>query len=512
MGLSRQQINELQRVDGQLRGNFSALEDLRKEAEDGRKFTQQEMEAQAKEFGAFIDENGKVVAGSVTDASKRTDVGGDLEKYVQSQGETFKDSLKGGMSAQEAMAKQIVSNTASISVLMENTIAQGLKKIADLLNLVYNAVSGSDPAIAKMRDTLAETLEKQQAALLKADGESQQKLSDLRTALDQANGEARAPLEEKIKKMEKDSVERKALAETRGKEAMSVRSKTAEGVLRAGFNAFTGQGGNSMVGAGLASNTEAQLGLTQEGRGKSYYADAGGEYTGQEYLSMSEDEKAKRRASAQTVSQWGGAQAAGAGLGSTSASGLEDVRRQLDAADSSASSLENIQGYALSSYNSSKDNVAATEAIDDNMTKNMVAANEISAAKQAGTAMGLSGGDLTTFMSKITRGDKSAQEQMQKAYRSTNDPTLRDLGLKLGTKMEDFVYHGGSGGGTITPINQADQLLGAKPGGPVAQMLGASSGGSPVSIQINGGDTAAVYRVVKKVLQESGIRPPQGKG
>lgn len=66
----------------------------------------------------------------------------------------------------------------------------------------------------------------------------------------------------------------------------------------------------------------------------------------------------------------------------------------------------------------------------------------------------------------------------------------------------DFIYQGNGRSGNITPINSLDSFYGAKPGGPVDR---GSRGGSVV-VQINGGDEARVYAVVKKVMVEAGFK------
>lgn len=79
--------------------------------------------------------------------------------------------------------------------------------------------------------------------------------------------------------------------------------------------------------------------------------------------------------------------------------------------------------------------------------------------------------------------------------------------FKIGQYMKDFVYQSGGGfaQGTITPINRADQLLGAKPGGPVAEAVGGGRS-NVVNITINGGDQARTYETVKRALRAAGIR------
>jgi hypothetical protein len=86
---------------------------------------------------------------------------------------------------------------------------------------------------------------------------------------------------------------------------------------------------------------------------------------------------------------------------------------------------------------------------------------------------------------------------------------LRQLGVTRTPPVNDFIYRGGATGGTITPINSADQLLGMKPGGPVAQAARAAPG--TVVINING-DTATIVRTVKDVLQKSGLTASPNNG
>jgi hypothetical protein len=69
---------------------------------------------------------------------------------------------------------------------------------------------------------------------------------------------------------------------------------------------------------------------------------------------------------------------------------------------------------------------------------------------------------------------------------------------------QDFIYQGdGSAGGKITPLLSSDEFYGAKPGGPISQAAG-GGGGKSVVININGGSEDRVYRVVSKVLRETG--------
>lgn len=74
-----------------------------------------------------------------------------------------------------------------------------------------------------------------------------------------------------------------------------------------------------------------------------------------------------------------------------------------------------------------------------------------------------------------------------------------------GPVQEDFIYRGDGTRGTINPIDTADQFIGLKPGGAIDEAFaGASGGGKAVIININGGDEARIYTIVKKVLMETG--------
>lgn len=105
-----------------------------------------------------------------------------------------------------------------------------------------------------------------------------------------------------------------------------------------------------------------------------------------------------------------------------------------------------------------------------------------------------------------------ARMQQNKGIGEQGIARLKELGMEreiaqhgysvMGPESQDFLYRGGVMGGTITPINKADEFLGAKPGGPVAGML-AGAGGNITTININGGDTAKIYEVVKRAVNAS---------
>lgn len=111
---------------------------------------------------------------------------------------------------------------------------------------------------------------------------------------------------------------------------------------------------------------------------------------------------------------------------------------------------------------------------------------------QYGSAVGAAiGGDIS-FLRNAIGSDKAGKA----------------LSAKAGFRLDDFIYRGDGTRGTINPINKRDEFFGAKPGGAIDKAIN-GGGGGVVNIYISG-DEAKVYNVVKRVIQESGLRAPAG--
>lgn len=107
-------------------------------------------------------------------------------------------------------------------------------------------------------------------------------------------------------------------------------------------------------------------------------------------------------------------------------------------------------------------------------------------------------------------GDRGAIDLI--ARETQNNAKARDAANTAGIRLQDFIYRGDGTRGTINPISSKDQFFGAKPGGPIDQAInGQGSRGGVVNIYVNGGDEARVYNVVKRVIQESGLRGQSGR-
>jgi hypothetical protein len=82
----------------------------------------------------------------------------------------------------------------------------------------------------------------------------------------------------------------------------------------------------------------------------------------------------------------------------------------------------------------------------------------------------------------------------------------RALGSRLAPTPNDFIYQNSGGRSVITPINSEDQIMGMRPGGPIANATGRGTGGN-VTINVNGGDERRVFEVVRRAIQQAGITP-----
>jgi len=104
-------------------------------------------------------------------------------------------------------------------------------------------------------------------------------------------------------------------------------------------------------------------------------------------------------------------------------------------------------------------------------------------------------------------GNNPASVNALKALIGSNKGAL-GLASKAGIQLQDFIYRGDGTRGTINPISKRDEFFGAKPGGAIDKAIN-GGGGGVVNIYISG-DEAKVYNVVKRVIQESGLRAPAG--
>lgn len=437
-GISGEQLVILRKMDRQLRGEFSEIQAAKEATQKGTTLTATQQDLLKRQHIEMRKDNDGIAHAFVAGTTKQLD---SFNDYAQSQGDLLKAAVgKDQLSAQEAMAQEIVSNTASISSWLETGMQQGLEKIADLLQMIYDAVSHVDPRLREAKDKIVDSIETEQSALMAAQGEAKQVLSDLKVKYAQAQGDDRAALEKQIKEKEAEIARRNDLIGIRGQEAKTVRSQSTEGVISALWSEFKSGGkADTMVGAGLSAGFNpgeagAAIGITGEGRTKKYFQDVGQEMTEAQHLTLSEAQKAD-----------------------------------------------------LAAKNAAKKNEEDLKVIQDLLDK----AN-------------------TNAPMDIAQGLAMWDDPLMKATLQSNLAAQGTTPLQT-PGVQDFLYRGGAMGGTVTPINQADQLLGAKPGGAVDKALG-DARVVHNTFNINGGDTGKIYEVVKRVMRESGVRPPSGRG
>ena len=138
----------------------------------------------------------------------------------------------------------------------------------------------------------------------------------------------------------------------------------------------------------------------------------------------------------------------------------------------------------------------------------------LESTKKAASVQLLSGMSDAQTVAAAQGGDPNARKKLAQLVKNNPLATAaaNTAGIRLQDSiLQDFIYRGDGTRGTINPISSKDQFFGAKPGGPIDQAInGQGSRGGVVNIYVNGGDEARVYNVVKRVIQESGLRPPAG--
>jgi hypothetical protein len=74
----------------------------------------------------------------------------------------------------------------------------------------------------------------------------------------------------------------------------------------------------------------------------------------------------------------------------------------------------------------------------------------------------------------------------------------------LDPEVQDFIYRGHGGAGTITPINSADQFFGAKPGGAIDKALRRSVVINNLTINESGNPQKTLQMVKQAINAASG--------
>lgn len=177
--------------------------------------------------------------------------------------------------------------------------------------------------------------------------------------------------------------------------------------------------------------------------------------------------------------------------------------------DTLAEMLSKDAGYFTSSGKPLASLAADQKTLLDKLLKSM---NDTKQSEALQTLADSSEEGKAAVAAFLTSGKKDALDI--DAFTKSTDPSIM-LALKAaqgttGSVVDDFIYRGGASGGIITPINSADDFIGMKPGGNV-ERAGRGGTGGTVVVNING-DTATIVRVMKDVLQKSGLAASPNNG
>jgi hypothetical protein len=175
-GISGEQRVELERISEALYGNFGELQDLSKNTEAAAAQTEQQRADQLKQFGAFVDADGKIMTGAldengkiIQDSLKPIE---DMEDYLQSQGDRIAEDMKGPMDKNIALAMEISQNTLKMTQILEMGVKFYLKEISQMIGGLLGDVTGVDPkAVATAMEISTKKTEKWQAEAQKAQQE-----------------------------------------------------------------------------------------------------------------------------------------------------------------------------------------------------------------------------------------------------------------------------------------------------------------------------------------------------
>jgi hypothetical protein len=493
-GIGGEQLMELIRVDRQMRGNWEALEGMKGMTEEQLTEMKLTKEEQVKQFSAFIRtnengsksivqaqiKNGKIIEGSEIE---------NLRGYLIQQGEAMGSTVTDPLMSQTEMTRQIVKNTESIFKSMDTIVSMGFEKIADLLQMLYDwTIGGRDKEFSKDKEVLIGTLEAMKEKMVDAQYATagELKVAQEELAMAQASGDTA-----KIKAAEDQVKLLEGLITTSKEEQVAVEDQidtVRRQATRESQEPPPPSGEMEVI--PLDTRTEQEKKLAEYGFDEATVARMtkkedvgiyGTELTKAEQAALSPDELAKLQEKGQ--------------LKALKDSGLAGMAKSYD------------EWAAMDETERKKQADKAPSQFAQGM-------KEWEAGKIAG-ALGSTPEEMKGIYEEVMGGGLSrahyqkgmglGMEELIKPYKQAeNAPIVSRTGGE-----QDFIYRGGAGGGVITPIDKADQLLGGKAGGPVTEALAAGGGGG-VIININGGDTAQIYDTVKRAMRESGVRPTPG--
>jgi len=470
MGFSGQQVEEMRALSRLLYGSFKALES----GQEGVATTEAEMIEQIRKFGGYLGPDGVMVGTIKENKVINAHAAETWQGFAMGQDELIAATVD-GVSEDEARAQEMIQNTRQIASLIETGTNFLLNWIGGMLDGIWTEVLGGE----ERREEI-EAAEGRAKALAADSATKANEIKDLEQKLKTTEGAGRIPIEEAI-----------AAATAEGK-TLSMQQQYEEMFSRSLRTVTSGD-------AGVATR-KAQERMAETGGLEGIVAGSLGAEKAAELAAQAKAE------SAALEQRWAIYQQQSMLAGGMSVSGMpETAETESDILMRLAEG--ELKRQTADQVTASKDTTAAVDQLNDDAVSNIVKANKISEAQQMLRRANYQGKDFASFAENIATGNAQALLRAQGVVNratmaGTMDPILGDLakGLSVGAPQNDFIYRRG---GKVTPINTQDDIMGFKPGGPIA---GAGGGGGVININVNGGDQAQVYNTVKRAIKSSGRR------
>ena len=467
-GITGEQLTQMVSLSNLLYGQFETLQS----GQEGVATTNKEMIAQIQKFGGYLGPNG-VMVGTIKDKQVINRRAVDSWQEFALGQDALIAASEDAMTEDQAQAEALVQNTRQIADLIGMGTNSILNWIGGMVDGIWGKLLGSEERRVDVENA------EDRVRALDAERENQQnKIRDLENKLRTTSG----PSERVGISQDLEAAKGEAEMLQAQQEYATLYARKLRGVT--GF----------AVGADVARR-KATEGM--EGGAQQILVDHLGEDRATELMA---EARQMETASKEAMEIYRARALMTEGMTTATAP------QQVTAAEAAMDLLQRelTQG--------GKDQVTATEftttAIDQlnaDMVGNLVKANKITSAHELLQMADYQGRDFNSLAEGIATGNPESLRKALEVVRGQTlqgamTPELGSMARKLGitSPVDDFIYRKG---GNITPINTQDDLVGFKPGGPIAGM-----GGGMVNITINGGDQAAVYNTVKRALRSSGLR------
>jgi len=527
-GVSGEQLEALKRVDLAMRGQWDTLEGMRGENIVANSERDKRL---AENFGATI-RNGKVVAARVDEHGnvQTEDASGfqhelkGLGDYIQSNGDLLQATAEGSLSAADTRAKELTRQTTSVATILETGVQYWLEQIYQGIQSLYQATMAMGPEERAVQQEALDASQKVSEKLRSKLVEINNQLSDNRQQASQLAGDE-VGARNKLKGDAAVFLQKKEGIQAKMKEQEALR-----GIIRDTASWDAPDSREEMVGEVEKELLRRSPDVADAVR----KADAGVspplmDFGGYAYASGSVDGPGaaayadKDRADAKRAEVVGPMAEVSDLLG-------DDSRQKTNVAEGIEDGMGGYVDSLLAEEKALQEEmvkiVGGTENIDTNLEGHVFKALKENRIDEALSAAGIHDSGLRQLygeqmMAGRMHEDFAARLMTLKGSKSEAlPPVLEEALIRAGQVdwlrtsnllpgMDDFIYRGGAGGGSITPINRADEFIGMMPGGPADQAIAQGGGGSStVNINVrNPQDMGKVYDVVRKAVNSATGRP-----